>query len=245
MNNTGIKLISIQVGLPKTLGTSNASDPMDQEWTTGFFKEPVSGPIWAGKTNLAGDGQADLRVHGGPDKAINVYPIEHYAFWQTDLAYKELHNGAFGENFTVSGVLETEACIGDIYELGDALVQISQPRQPCWKLSRRFRIQDLVARVVHAGKTGWYFRVLREGYIQAGAEMILVERPYPQWTIETANNIMRHRKESIVAAAQGKESHVAALALADCPALSGSWKATLTRATSKEVAADTSARNFQ
>ncbi|MDO9102916.1 MAG: MOSC domain-containing protein [Candidatus Nitrotoga sp.] len=235
MNHTDIQLLSIQVGLPKTLGTPNASNTMDQEWTTGFFKETVLSPIWVGTTNLAGDGQADLRVHGGPDKAINVYPFEHYAFWLAELDCKELPNGAFGENFTVAGILETKACIGDIFELGDALVQISQPRQPCWKLSRRWRVQDLVARVVRTGKTGWYFRVLREGNVQAGAALALVERPYPEWTVATANNVMLHRKEN----------YVAAQALADCPALSGSWKATLSRTTATDVAADTSARNFQ
>ncbi|RFC31316.1 MAG: MOSC domain-containing protein YiiM [Candidatus Nitrotoga sp. MKT] len=235
MNHTDIQLRSIQVGLPKTLGTLNASNTMDQEWTTGFFKETVLGPVWVGTTNLAGDGQADLRVHGGPDKAINVYPSEHYAFWLAELDCKELPNGAFGENFTVAGILETKACIGDIFELGDALVQISQPRQPCWKLSRRWRVQDLVARVVRTGKTGWYFRVLREGNVQAGAALALVERPYPEWTVATANNVMLHRKEN----------YMDAQALADCPALSGSWKATLSRTTATDVAADTSARNFQ
>ncbi|CAH1208954.1 Molybdenum cofactor biosysynthesis protein [Candidatus Nitrotoga sp. BS] len=235
MENTSIKLLTIQVGLPKTLGTSSASDPMDQEWSTGFFKEPVSGPIWAGTTNLTGDGQADLRVHGGSDKAINVYPFEHYAFWLDELDNKELSNGAFGENFTVAGILEAKACIGDIFELGGALVQISQPRQPCWKLSRRWRIQDFVARVVRTGRTGWYFRVLREGNIQAGAALVLVDRPYPEWTVAIANNIMLHRKED----------YVAAHALAECPALSKSWKATLSRTTSTEIAADTSARNSQ
>ena len=235
MNHTDIQLRSIQVGLPKTLGTLNASNTMDQEWTTGFFKETVLGPVWVGTTNLAGDGQADLRVHGGPDKAINVYPSEHYAFWLAELDCKELPNGAFGENFTVAGILETKACIGDIFELGDTLVQISQPRQPCWKLSRRWRVQDLVARVVRTGKTGWYFRVLREGNVQAGAALALVERPYPEWTVATANNVMLHRKEN----------YMDAQALADCPALSGSWKATLSRTTATDVAADTSARNFQ
>lgn len=226
MNNTGIQLISLQVGLPKTLGTPNASAAMDQEWTTGFFKEPVSGQVWAGTTNLAGDGQADLRVHGGPDKAINVYPIEHYAFWLAELDFKQLPNGAFGENFTVAGILETEACIGDIFELGDALVQISQPRQPCWKLSRRWRIQDLVAQVVRTGKTGWYLRVLREGNVQAGAALVLVERPYPEWTVAVANNIMLHRKEN----------YAATQALAECPALSDSWQATLSRLEEGKVA---------
>ncbi len=226
MDNKDIKLLSIQVGLPKTLGTPDASDTMDQEWTTGFFKEAVSGPVWAATTDLAGDGQADLRVHGGPDKAINVYPFEHYAFWLNDLAYKELPNGAFGENFTVAGLLETEACIGDIFEVGDALLQISQPRQPCWKLARRWRVEDLVARVVRTGKTGWYFRVLREGNVQAGAALVLMERPYPEWTVTVANNIMCHHKEN----------YGAVHALAECPALSGSWKATLSRTTATEVA---------
>jgi MOSC domain-containing protein YiiM len=226
MNNTGIQLLSVQVGLPKTLGSPGASETMDQEWTTGFFKEPVSGPVWARTTNLAGDEQADLRVHGGPDKAINAYPFEHYAFWLAELGFKELPNGSFGENFTVAGILETEACIGDIFELGDALVQISQPRQPCWKLSRRWRIQDLVAQVVRTGKTGWYFRVLREGNVQAGAALVLVERPYPEWTVAIANKIMLHRKEN----------YVATQALAECPALSSSWKATLSRLEDGRVA---------
>jgi MOSC domain-containing protein YiiM len=233
MTNAGIQLLSIQVGQPKTLGTPNVSNTMDQEWTTGFFKETVLGPVWAGSTNLAGDGQADLRVHGGFDKAINAYPFEHYAFWLAELNFSKLPNGAFGENFTVSRILETQACIGDIYELGDALVQISQPRQPCWKLSRRWKIQDLVARVVNTGKTGWYFRVLREGNVQAGTPFILVDRPYPEWTIATANSVMLHRKEN----------HAAAHALAECPALSDSWKATLSKTTITDIAADTAARN--
>jgi MOSC domain-containing protein YiiM len=134
--STIIKLLSIQVGLPKAVG---GSDPAS-EWTTGFFKEPVSGPIWVGTTNLAGDGQGDLRVHGGADKAINLYPFEHYAYWLNELEIQKLSKGAFGENLTTTGAVEADVCIGDIFEIGGAtggLVQISQPRQPCWKLSRR------------------------------------------------------------------------------------------------------------
>jgi MOSC domain-containing protein YiiM len=235
MNNMDIQLISIQIGMPKTLGTPNASNTMDQEWATGFFKETISGPVWAGTTNLVGDGQADLRVHGGIDKAINAYPFEHYAFWLAELKFSELPNGAFGENFTVSGIQESQACIGDIFEVGDALIQISQPRQPCWKLSRRWKIPDLVARVVNTGKTGWYFRVLREGNVQAGTPLVLIDRPFPEWTIATTNNVMLHRKEN----------PVAAHALAECPALSSSWKATLSRATIADIATDTAARNTQ
>ncbi len=219
MNHTRIQILSIQTGLPETRVTPDIADPVNHEWTTGFFKENVSGPVWAGTTNLTGDGQADLRVHGGRDKAINAYPFEHYAFWLTDLNLDELPNGAFGENFTVSGITETHACIGDIFAIGDALLQISQPRRPCWKLSRRWGIRDLALRVVNTGKTGWYFRVLREGNVQAGAEFILMERPYPEWTIAIANHIMF----------SDKKNQDARHALAQCPALSASWKETLSR----------------
>lgn len=225
MSDIGIQLLSIQTGLPKKLNTPDITGTMNHEWTTGFFKEPTPDPVWAGTTNLAGDGQADLRVHGGPDKAINAYPYEHYAFWLIELDFKELPNGAFGENFTVTGILETKACIGDIFAVGDALVQISQPRRPCWKLSRRWGVQDLVARVAHTGKTGWYFRVLREGNVQSGTELVLMERPYPQWTIAIANNIMLHRKEN----------HSARRALAECPALSKSWRETLSQVSTTEI----------
>ena len=221
MKSASIKLLSIQVGLPKTLEISDAADVVTREWTTGFCKGPVVGSVWVGKTNLTGDGQADLCAHGGLDKAINAYPFEHYAFWLSGLGFSELLNGAFGENFTTQGVTETEACVGDIFEVGSALVQISQPRQPCGKLSRWWGVRDLVARVVHTGKTGWYFRVLHEGSVEAGMTLKLVDRPHPEWTIAAANNTMLHRKEK----------HAAAQALADCPALSGSWKTTLSRPT--------------
>ncbi len=218
-----MKLLSIQVGLPKTLEISDAQDATTREWTTGFCKEVVVGSVWAGKTNLTGDGQADLCAHGGLDKAINAYPFEHYAFWRSDLGFSELLNGAFGENFTVQGMTETEACVGDIFEVGGALVQISQPRQPCGKLSRWWGVRDLVARVVHTGKTGWYFRVLHEGSVEAGMTLKLVDRPYPEWTIAAANNVMLHRNEM----------RAAAQALAECPALSDSWKGTLSKLTKR------------
>ena len=217
MKSASMKLLSIQVGLPKTLEISDAQDAATREWTTGFCKEVVVGSVWAGKTNLTGDGQADLCAHGGLDKAINAYPFEHYAFWRSDLGFSELLNGAFGENFTVQGMTETDACVGDIFEVGGALVQISQPRQPCEKLSRWLGVRDLAARVDHTGKTGWYFRVLHEGSVEAGMTLKLVDRPHPEWTITAANNAMLNRKVW----------HFAAQALAECPALSDKWRMAL------------------
>lgn len=214
-----MKLLSIQVGLPRTVGRPDASDPMDQTWTTGFFKKAVPGPIWLSQTNLAGDGQADLKYHGGPDKAVNLYPVEHYPHWVKQLQLTELTNGCFGENFTTSGLLETTACIGDVLAIGQALVQLSQPRQPCWKLARRWRIKDLARQVQYSGRTGWYFRVLQEGEVAAGLPFTLVERPYPEWTVAVANDIMHRRTTDRDLA--GK--------LAECPALSSSWRDTLAR----------------
>lgn len=208
-----MRLLSIQVSQPMVLG-----DTADRQWTTGFLKAVVEGPVNVGRTNLVGDGQADLKNHGGPDKAICVYPRDHSEYWQADLGL-QLPHGAFGENFTTLGLTESEVCIGDIFTCGTAMVQVSQPRQPCWKLARRWQIKDLAARVEKTGRTGWYFRVLSEGTVQAPADVALIQRPYPQWTIAAANTVMRSRSTDAQAAR----------ALASCPALSASWQATLAR----------------
>lgn len=207
-------LLSVQVGRPKTIGYKDSVDPIDHVWTTGIFKESTAGLIWLGHTNLAGDGQADLENHGGPEKAVNVYPSEHYPYWTQSLGLNNLVPGAFGENFTIEGLLESHVCIGDMFEIGESLVQISQPRQPCWKLARRWQIKNLALRVQEAGRTGWYFRVLREGHVQAGNRLILVERPYPNWTVSVANEVMHHRTDDRQAAQE----------LADCIYLSSRWR---------------------
>lgn len=229
------KIVSIQVGLPRTYGEGGAVDPMDKPWSTAFFKEPVVGPVRLRRTNLAGDRQADLEVHGGPDKAVNVYAVEHYGEWERalgiDLASPDMATsadlrghgtrkyGAFGENFTTAGLLEDAVCVGDVYAVGDAVVEVSQPRQPCWKLARRWRIKELTALVQESGRTGWYFRVLREGTVEAGAALMLQERPYPEWTIGACNRVMYH----------GRHDAAANRALAGCPALSESWREGLLR----------------
>jgi MOSC domain-containing protein YiiM len=221
-----MKLLSIQVGKPKTVGVAGAANPMDREWTTAFFKEPVSGPVYAGELGLDGDGQGDMSVHGGPDKAINIYPQDHHAYWLKDLGI-EMPHGAFGENFTTQGMTEDEVCIGDIFRMGPVLLQVTQPREPCWKLARRWRVKDLALRVQTTGKTGWYFRVLEEGIVEAPSEFEFVKCLYPHWTITEANQIMHHRKTNWQAAHE----------LAECPELAQTWKTALSlRATTKTVA---------
>lgn len=217
-----MKLLTLQAGLPRAHGSAEATDPMDKPWVSGFFKENVKGPVQVTRTHIIGDGQADLVNHGGPDKAINVYPVEHLQHWRTELKI-ELPHGAFGENFTVEGCLENDVCIGDVFRVGEVIVQASQPRQPCWKLARRWRIKDLAARVERTGLTGWYFRVLQEGMIEAPADFTLIERPHPEWPVALANEIMHHRKDDLEAARE----------LSKCPALSASWIASLSRRADK------------
>jgi MOSC domain-containing protein YiiM len=211
------RILSLHVGLPVALGTEGAADPMDRPWTTGFLKHPVDGPLWLGVTNLAGDGQADRRHHGGPDKAVCVYPAAHYPFWRAALGLP-LPFGAFGENVALAAMDERGVSIGDVFAVGGARVQVTQPRQPCWKLARRWRVRDLAARVQETGFTGWYFRVLEEGEVRAGLPLVRLDRPYAAWTVARANEVMHRRRDDRDAAA----------ALAACPALSESWRHTLT-----------------
>ena len=221
-----MRLLSIQVGPPRTLGNADSSAPEDRLWTTGFYKTPILGGMTLSCTGLAGDGQADLRNHGGPDKAVCVYPEDHWTFWEAELGRPPVA-GAFGENFTTRGMVESDVCIGDVFRCGEAVLQVSQPRQPCWKLARRWGIKDLALQVERTGRTGWYFRVLQEGLLEGGEVLSLIERTEAQWTVAAANEVMHHRKNDWAAAKR----------LAECPALSVSWRTTLIqRACTKTVA---------
>lgn len=188
-------IVSIQIGAVRTHGAPGSADPMDQPWTSAIFKFPVQGPLWLGESKLQGDGQADRRYHGGLDKAVLAYSADHYPVWREDLGMPDLPFGAFGENLTIQGQDETAVCIGDKYRIGDALVEVSQPRQPCFKLARRWRIKDLTARVKDRGWGGWYLRVLEEGYIDRGMELVLLERRHPEWSVIHAFEAMVRRKE--------------------------------------------------
>ncbi|HZL91740.1 MAG TPA: MOSC domain-containing protein [Pirellulaceae bacterium] len=207
-------LLSIQVAKPATYAREGAADPHDRPWRTGYFKKPVSGPVFASQTGLAGDGQADLENHGGIDKAVLAYSAEHYPIWREELKIAEMPYGGFGENLTIAGLDETGVCIGDVWQCGPVVFEVSQPRQPCWKTSRRWRIDDLSRRVIANGRSGWYLRVLTEGEIEAGLEITLVRRVHPQWTVARANEILHHRKDDLAAAEE----------LANLPELALSWR---------------------
>jgi MOSC domain-containing protein YiiM len=221
-------LRSIQVGMPRDLGRAEAAEPRDQAWRSGIIKEPVSGLVRVGRLGVEGDGQADQVNHGGLDKAICTYAANHYDAWRRELEPLGvvLRFGAFGENFTVEGLTEDDVCVGDIWQIGAVEVQVSQPRQPCWKLARRWQIDDLAVRVVQSGRTGWYLRVLAEGPVTAGLEVERIARPFPRWTITQVNRLLHHDKNDLTAAGE----------LASVPALSASIRASLSRRIERAVA---------
>lgn len=158
-------------------------------------KRAVEGPVRIGPEGLAGDEQGDRRVHGGPDKAIHHYPRDHYGAWRDEVGTHALLQapGAFGENISTSGITEGDLCLGDRLRLGTALVQVSQARQPCWKLSDRFGIADMARRVQDSGRSGWYYRVLETGTVQAGDTLALVERPHPAWQLPRLSELLYRR----------------------------------------------------
>lgn len=144
--------------------------------STGIFKEPIAGRVMLRTLNLDGDRQADLSVHGGTEKAVYAYPSEHYAFWKHELPEMELPWGMFGENFTTTGLLETETNIGDRFRIGAAEVMVTQPRMPCYKLGIRFGRTDIIKRFLVSERSGFYFSVLKEGEVGAGDEFELMEK---------------------------------------------------------------------
>lgn len=214
MTPSGATLVSIQVGQPRALGADAAVDQFDKPWTTGIFKNAIEGPAVVRTTHIEGDGQADRENHGGIDKAVCAFSADHYDHWRRILGRPDFLHGAFGENFTIRRLDEAEVCVGDVYALGDVRLQISQPRQPCWKLARKWRVKDLADQVIKSGQTGWYFRVLVEGRVARGTTLELVERPHPEWTIAAANHVMHGRPIDATASR----------ALAGVPLLSESWK---------------------
>ena len=159
-----MRIISLNVGLPRLV--LRDGEPV----STGIFKEPIDGRVMMRTLNLDGDRQADLSVHGGPSKAVYVYPAEHYDFWQGEFPAMDLPWGMFGENFTTTGFLETEINIGDQFRIGTAEVMVTQPRMPCYKLALKFGRPDIIKRFLQSERTGFYLAVLKEGEVGAGDE---------------------------------------------------------------------------
>jgi MOSC domain-containing protein YiiM len=164
----GPTLVSVQVGVPRTVLRDG------EEVSTGIFKIPVQKRLRMNALNLEGDRQADLSVHGGRDKAVYAYPSEHYAYWKNELPGMELPWGSFGENLSTQGLLEGDVCLGDRFQIGMAEVVVTQPRLPCFKLNLKFDRDDMVKRFLTSRRTGFYFRVLREGEIGAGDKIVRV-----------------------------------------------------------------------
>ena len=212
-----IEILSIQVGMPKTYD-SPIQDGEDRSWDSGIFKFGIEGPVWLGETNLAGDGQADLRVHGGPDRALLLYSAEHYPAWENRFG-RLLSYGSFGENFTVSKVTEHDVCLGDRWVSDEIEIEVSQPRLPCFKLARRLDMPGLNLEVIANRKGGWYARTLKQGHVQRGEKLTLVNRPNPSWTIDRAFHVYMTEKRD----------REMLFELCDLPQLSTLWKESLAK----------------
>ncbi len=172
------RILSVQVGSARAFTRPGS--------ISAIVKEPVAGLVQLGFLGLEGDEQGDKRVHGGPDKAVHAYPLEHYTEWKCNfLKGHPLLNtsGAFGENLTTEGLREDTLFLGDRWRAGSALLEVSQGRQPCWKLDDRFQMKGLCRQVQSTRRTGWYFRVLEPGSLQAGDILTLEARPIPEWSI--------------------------------------------------------------
>ena len=187
--------------------------------TSAIAKVPVDGPRNVHWLGIEGDAQADLSVHGGPDKAIHHYPHDHYPFWRATRGALPVLNqaGAFGENISSIGLVETSAAIGDRYRLGTALVEIAQGRQPCWKQAHRLGDPRTLATMVQTRYCGWYYRVIEEGRVAAGDTLLLVERSYAEWTVA--------RVIGLLVAGEGKNEPAALRELAQLPPLAENWRA--------------------
>jgi len=157
-----MKILSVNVGLPRQVVSDGKSV------TTGIYKSPIHGRVKVTRLNIEGDGQADLSVHGGPNKAVYAYPSEHYAYWQREIPDIEMPWGMFGENLTLEGLLENDAHIGDRFRMGTAVLMVTQPRLPCYKLGIKFGRDDVPERFFSSGRTGFYFSVVKEGELGEG-----------------------------------------------------------------------------
>lgn len=161
---------------------------------SGIFKRAIGErDVQVTRTGLAGDEQGDRRHHGGPEKAVHHYAFEHYAAWRAEVPALEpclASEGAFGENISTEGLTEADVCIGDVCRLGTALVQVSQARQPCWRLNERFGRPQMARDVQNTGRTGWYYRVLEEGRVGPGDGLALADRPAGSWPLQRILDVL-------------------------------------------------------
>lgn len=206
-----MQLQSVNVSLPAEV--QYGREPI----RTGIFKKPVAGPVRVGIYNLEGDGQADLENHGGLHKAVYAYALEHYAYWRDALGREDMEYGQFGENLTVAGLDESERCIGDRLQIGSALFSVTQPRVPCYKLGIRFGDEHMPRMFSQSARTGFYLSVLREGVIEAGDAVEVVERGYRKVAIKPLFEAYMNRG--------GKDASRILLRALEVPELSPEWRA--------------------
>jgi len=186
-----MKVLSVNVGPPREVSWKG------RVVTTGFFKEPVEGRVMMRTLNLDGDGQADLTVHGGPSKAVYLYPAEHYEYWRAELPDMDLPWGSFGENLTTEGLSEDAVNIGDRFRIGSAEVMVTEPRMPCYKLGIRFGRDDIIKRFLASRRSGFYFAVLQEGEIGAGDAIELISRDDNNITVADITELYAGDKDNL------------------------------------------------
>ncbi len=152
---------------------------------SGIDKHPVAEAVFLGREGFFGDAQGDRKRHGGPDKAAHHYPLDHYGLWRAEIGPREVleRPGAFGENISTLGLTEEDVALGDVFRLGGAVLEVSQGRQPCWKLNHRFAASDMALRLQKTGRTGWYYRILEEGLVEPGDGLRLLDRLTPDWPL--------------------------------------------------------------
>lgn len=210
-----MRLESVQVGLPKAMPAGvPGTEPQPRLLTTAIWKEPVAGPAAVTLEGVQGDAQADRKHHGGPWRAVLMYPAGHYARWREEWGRRDVVPGGFGENLTVSGLDEFSACLGDVYRIGSVRLEVTSPRTPCHVVARRHGIKDLVATIRANHRHGWYLRVLQPGTVEAGQELVLEARPHPEWSIARAADVKW----------QAEDRRDEAALLASCPALIPEWR---------------------
>ena len=205
------------MGKVVTEGDPSARDIATRQWTSGFRKSTIGHAVTITETGLIGDEIADLKHHGGPEKAILCYAGAHYATWREEHPELDFGPGGFGENLTLGGVTEADVCIGDRWIADECEFEVSQPRQPCWKISRRWQTKTLTKKVAQSGRTGWYLRVISGGSLAAGISIELKDRPHPDWSVARANDVLFGREVD----------RMSVHALMQLPQLSEEWKESL------------------
>lgn len=180
-----MQLISVNTAMPALVEING------NQVNTGIYKMPQTDRVWLSNTHLAGDGQADLTVHGGEFQAVYSYPVEHYTYWQKVLGKSSLPYGTFGENFTVSGLLEDEVYVGDVFSVGSAVIQATMPRIPCFKFGHKIGKPDILPMFLNSGRSGFYHKVIQEGYVQAEDAIVRIAHDPYSITIRRALGLQK------------------------------------------------------